>query len=305
MPATEELQFSKEESVISRKELQKLNEKLAACNAELQSKVEELNQANSKMEVALKESEQRVRRKLESIIAPEGDIGNLDLADIIDAPSLQSLMDDFYELTGMPMGLIDIKGKVLVGVGWQDICTKFHRVNPETCRNCIESDMHLSAGVPHGEYKVYKCKNNMWDVATPVMVGDRQFGNLFMGQFFFEDEPLDYELFRSQARQYGFDEKEYIAALEAVPRLSRETLNTSMSFFMKLADILSKLSYSNLKLARSLAERDALMESLRESEEQTAAVHRARPGGAGDVRHRYALPECQPPLAERLWPGRT
>ena len=217
-------------------------------------------------EEALRESEGRVRRKLDSIISPEGDLGNLDLADIIDAPSLQALVDDFYKLTGMPMSLIDLKGKVLVGVGWQDFCTKFHRIHPETLQNCIESDTMLSAGVPHGEYKLYKCRNNMWDVATPVMVGDRQFGNLFMGQFFFEDEPIDYELFRSQAKEYGFDEKQYIAALEAVPRLSRETLNISMAFFMKLADILSMLSYSNLKLARSLAERDSLMASLRENE---------------------------------------
>jgi PAS domain S-box-containing protein len=219
-------------------------------------------------EKALRESEERVRHKLESIISPEGDIGNLDLADIIDAPALQSLVDNFYELTGMPMGLIDLKGKVLVGVGWKEICTKFHRVHLETSRNCVESDVQLSAGIPHGEYKVYKCKNNLWDVATPVMVGDRHFGNLFMGQFFFEDEPLDYELFRSQAGKYGFDEQEYIAALEAVPRLSRQTLDISMHFFMKLADILSKQSYSNLKLARSLTERDALMKSLRENEEQ-------------------------------------
>jgi len=226
---------------------------------------------------ALAESEQRVRRKLDSIISPEGDIGNLDLGDIIDAPSLQLLVDDFYELTRMPMGLLDLKGKVLVGVGWQDVCTKFHRVHPEACRNCLESDVHLSAGVSHGEYKIYKCKNNMWDVATPVMVGDRKFGNLFMGQFFFEDEPLDYELFRSQARQYGFDEEAYIAALEAVPRLSRETLNGSMSFFIKLADLISKLSYSNIKLARSLSERDALMESLREREEQLRLFIRHSP----------------------------
>src|SRR6185369_4819361 len=61
-------------------------------------------------EEALRESEGRVRRKLESIISPEGDIGSLDLADIIDAPSLQTLVDDFYALTGMPMGLIDSRG---------------------------------------------------------------------------------------------------------------------------------------------------------------------------------------------------
>ena len=35
---------------------------------------------------ALRQSEQRVRLKLESILSPEGDIGNLELGDIIDAP---------------------------------------------------------------------------------------------------------------------------------------------------------------------------------------------------------------------------
>ncbi len=41
-----------------------------------------------------------------------------------------------------------------------------------------------------------------------------------------------------------------------------------MAFFQKLNDILSRLSFSNIKLARSLAERDTLMASLRESEER-------------------------------------
>jgi len=219
-----------------------------------------------RMEDALKESEQRVRLKLESVLSPEGELGNLELGDIIDAGSLQSLVDDFHALTGMPMSLIDLKGKLLVGIGWQELCTRFHRVHPDTCRNCLESDLQLAAGVPPGEYKLYKCKNNMWDVATPVMVGDRQFGNLFMGQFFFDDEPLDYPAFRAQAARYGFEEKEYFAALEKVPRMSRETLDTSMAFFIKLADILSKLSYSNLKLARSLSEIKKAEEILRRYE---------------------------------------
>ena len=108
----------------------------------------------------------------------------------------------------------------------------------------------------------------MWDVATPIIVGDKHMGNLFMGQFFFEDEALDYELFRSQARNYGFDEGKYIEALDAVPRLSREQLHTSMAFFQKLADILSKSSYGTLKLARALAEREALSASLRKSQQR-------------------------------------
>jgi len=91
------------------------------------------------------------------------------------------------------------------------------------------------------------------------MVGGQHVGNIFSGQFFFEGEPLDYELFRSQAKKYGFNEKEYIAALEKVPRLSRETVNTGTAFLTKLANMLSQLSHSNIKLAQSLEERDTLV----------------------------------------------
>jgi PAS domain S-box-containing protein len=214
---------------------------------------------------ALKESESRVRRKLESILDPEGDIGELDLADIIDAPGIQALMDDLYRNTGLKMSIIDLKGRVLVDVGWQDICLKFHRAHPETLKNCHESDTDLTVGVPPGEFRTYRCKNNMWHLATPIIVGGRHMGNLFMGQFFFENEELDYDLFRSQARRYGFPEEEYIAALEAVPRRSEERVNKGKAFFLRLIDMLSKLSYGNIKLARSLAERDRLTETLRQA----------------------------------------
>ena len=226
---------------------------------------------SKRTEEALRQSEQRFRLKLESILSPDREMANLELADIVDVQAIQSLMDDFYKLAHIPMGLIDLKGNVLVGVGWQDICTKFHRVHPEACKHCVESDTKLSAGVLPGEFKLYKCKNNMWDIATPIIVGGQHVGNIFSGQFFFEDEPLDYELFRSQARKYGFNEEEYIAALEKVPRLSREAVNTIMVFFMKLANMLSQLGYSNIKLAQSLAERDALVDALRESEKRERA----------------------------------
>ncbi|WP_048162357.1 PAS domain S-box protein [Methanosarcina sp. 1.H.A.2.2] len=238
-------------------------------------KIESSNRQNitehKRAEEALRQSEQSVGLKLESILSPAREIANLALVDIVDAQAIQSLMDDFYKLTHIPVGLIDLKGNILVGAGWQDICTKFHRVHPEACKHCVESDTKLSAGVLPGKFKLYRCKNNMWDIATPIIVGGQHVGNIFLGQFFFEGEPLDYELFQSQARKYGFNEDEYIAALEKVPRLSREAVNTIMVFFMKLANMLSQLGYSNIKLSQSLAERDTLVEALRESEKRERA----------------------------------
>ncbi len=196
---------------------------------------------------------------------------NLELARIIDAKAVQSLMSDFYTLAHIPMGLTDLKGNVLVSVGWQDICTRFHRISPEACKHCIESDINLTTSVAPGGYKLYKCKNNMWDVVTPVMVEGQHVGNIFSGHFFFEGEPLSYELFRSQARKYGFNEEEYLKALDKVPRLSKEAVNTSMTFFMTFANMISQLSYSNIKLSQSLAEHDAVLDALQESEKRERA----------------------------------
>jgi light-regulated signal transduction histidine kinase (bacteriophytochrome) len=116
----------------------------------------------------------------------------------------------------------------------------------------------------------------MWDVVTPIMVGEQHVGNVLSGQFFFADESIDYELFRSQARKYGFDEQEYLASLNRVPRLSRESVETSVRFFIKLAQLLSQLSYSGIKLARSMTEtrrvNSQLMASVKELEAFTYSV---------------------------------
>ncbi len=235
----------------------RITEELQNANEELQQKEKDM----ARLYTALRKSEKNVRLKLETILSPKGDIGKLDLADILDVKAIQSLMDNYYKTFQLPMAMIDTKGEVLAGVGWQDICTQFHRVNHETKIHCIESDIQLTTRIPKGEFKLYKCKNNMWDVATPIIVGGKHLGNIFSGQFFFDDEKLDYELFRKQAKKYDFDEEKYISALEAAPKVSRQAVNEGMAFFIELADMISSMSYSNLNLARSLKERDKLLEN--------------------------------------------
>lgn len=215
------------------------------------------------MEEALRESETRVRSKLLTLLSPEGDIGTLDLGDIVNVNSLQLLMDDFYNLTRIGSAIVDIKGKVLVATGWQDICTKFHRVHPKTCRNCIESDIILSGSSSPGQFKLYKCRNNMWDMATPIMVGGKRLGNIFLGQFLFADEEPEIHVFRDQARLYGFDEQAYLAALERVPRFSRDTVSLAMTFYARLANLISDLSFGHIKLARAVSEKTKAQKELK------------------------------------------
>ena len=216
-------------------------------------------------ERALQESERSVRAKLDAILTPEGDLETLALADIIDTPTIQTMMDDFHRATGIGIGIVDLQGEVLVATGWQDVCTRFHRVHPETQKNCIQSDTKLSLGIAHGDFKLYRCKNNMWDMATPIVGAGRHLGNLFLGQFLFEGEQLNEAAIRQQAQRFGFDEEEYVTAFKRVPRWSRETVESAMNFYVRLANLIASLSHSTIRLARSLEERKRVEQSLREA----------------------------------------
>lgn len=200
------------------------------------------------------------------------EFADVELADVIDVAALQEMMDDYYALTGIGVGIIDLKGTVLVGTGWQDICVKFHRAVAESCAFCSQSDITLSSGVPPGTFREYRCKNNMWDIATPIMLGDRHIGNIFLGQFLYDDEEPDYELFRAQARRFGYDEEEYIAALDRVPRWSREKVRTAMGFYSKMAQMISRANYNNVILVDTLARREQAEKAFRIQFDQMCAI---------------------------------
>jgi PAS domain S-box-containing protein len=239
-------------------------------------------------EEELRASRESARRRLEAILSPDTDSGRLELRDIIEPTVIQSLLNHFHSLVNIPLAVVDMKGEVLVGVGWQDICTKYHRVHPDTCRHCIESDTKLTTEVAAGEFVLYKCKNNMWDIATPIMVGGVHLGNVFSGQFFFEDEELDYEFFRAQAREYDFDEDGYLEALEAAPRLSRQKVETAVAFLVELATVLSRLGLNNVKLARAERETERLLAQTTSVAETLQEALVFLPGAVPGVRFGHA-----------------
>ena len=256
---------------------------------------------SARVEEASRMKEQRrIGPKPKSKLFPEGDSGDLELADIIDVESVRSLLKDFHDLVHIPMAVIDIKGTALVGEGWQEICTKFHRAHGETRKHCVESDVLLSAGIPPGEARLYKCRNDMWEAATPIVIGGKHMGNVFSGQFFFEGEMVDRTVFRARAKKYGFHEKEYLAALDAVPRLGRDLVDRAMSFFAGLAQTLSKLSYSNIKLAKALSRGETLTNSLQQAKEEWERTFDSVPDMIAILDNRHRIVRVNAAMAKRL-----
>lgn len=192
-------------------------------------------------------------------------IPEIRLSELIDVESVRSMMEGFHSLTGIPMKITDHKGSILASAGWQEICSKFHRANPGTAENCILSGINLTADIRDGEFRLYKCKNGMWDMATPLFFGKSRIGYLFTGQFFFADEEPDTGFFMSQAAKYGFDVEEYIEALKKVPRVERSYIEKSESFFIRLAETLANLGYGRMKLEKALEDTQVLLANLRDN----------------------------------------
>jgi PAS domain S-box-containing protein len=211
---------------------------------------------------------QPLDEKLHSLSIDEYNLENLNLKDILDRHNIRPILHDMSRLTSTSVAILDLSGKLIFATGWQDICNKFHRVNPDTLKNCLESDKSLHANIDDGTIQVCKCKNMLQDVSTPIFIGRKRLGSLIVGQFFFDDEEVDFDFFRARAKKYQFNEKSYMASLNKVPRYNRNKVYELMSFYRRFINFISTLSINNTELAASLDERDILLNSLRQRENQ-------------------------------------
>jgi PAS domain S-box-containing protein len=171
---------------------------------------------------------------------------NYKLEDLIDIPLFQELLDRLNEALILPSAIIDNNSNILTATNWQDICTKFHRANPESKKKCKLSDQYILSHIEKGDFPVtYRCPHGLVDTATPIIIDGKHLGNFFIGQLF--TEKPDMEFFREQARKYGFDEKSYLEAVSRVPVLTRDQLDKNLRFVKSLIEILAAIGLKHLK----------------------------------------------------------
>lgn len=158
-----------------------------------------------------------------------------ELAQLIDFSQLNQIFNDFLEVVGLPVAVIDLNGRVLASSPWQRLCMEFHRVNADTCARCIESDLSLSAAMRQGQdYAIYRCRNGLTDCASPIVIEGRHIANLFIGQFLMEPPDLSY--FKRQAAEFSFDQAAYLDALGEVPVIDEAKLPAILRFLTGFAN---------------------------------------------------------------------
>lgn len=167
------------------------------------------------------------------------------ISDLIDIPLLQQMFASFFNLTGIMHAVLDADGNILSSIGWQDICTKFHRFCPQTECRCRQSDSYIASRMYDGPYTGYRCLNGLMDYAAPIIVEGRHLATIFVGQLL--HEPPDEEYFRRQAREFGFDETAYIEALRKVNIVPEDKVKSIMDFYSKLGQVLASTGLERLR----------------------------------------------------------
>ena len=207
----------------------------------------------------LKEENEKLRNE-NSVLSPIPK--DIKFSDLVDIGEVRELLEHFYKLTGFAIGLVDVSGKVLIAIGWQKICNNFHRKHPDTRRNCQESVSFIQNNLVPKKITTYKCKNGLWDIAYPIIIGGKHLANVFFGQFFYENEEIDIYFFEKQAEMYGFDKNEYLQGLKEIPVISRKKVESIIGFYAGLAENLAKTGYANYILKKQKSK------ELRKAEEQ-------------------------------------
>jgi PAS domain S-box-containing protein len=230
----------------------------------------------------------------------ENYVSSLTFPQLIDLEKIRQLLEAHFKITGMLSAILDAEENILVAVGWQDICARFHRTNPAASARCRESDAYIKAHLHdfNGGYLDYRCRNGLRDVAVPIFIGGEHLATFFTGQFFYDDDKPDVEYFRAQAREFGFDEADYLDALSRVQVCTREQVHSFMEYYRCLVQMIAEMGLRNLELSREVDVRTKAEKELQESSDYLEKIidSVADPVFVKDREHRLLLAnaaECE------------
>jgi diguanylate cyclase (GGDEF)-like protein/PAS domain S-box-containing protein len=178
------------------------------------------------------------------------DISNKSLyrfGDLVDVPTFARMLESFYRATGIPNGVVDASGELLSLSAGENACTRFHRANPKSAECCRESNLAIMHDLRERCVAGGLCRNGLMDYATPVVIEGRQLVTLFLGQVL--HAPPDLDFFRAQAARFGFDETDYLDAIQAIPVVDKARVQDHMEVMVEMAQMLAASGLARLRQA--------------------------------------------------------
>ena len=205
-------------------------------------------------------------RKTNGLVSSEYLVdGKYSIKDLVDINRLRTSFEEFSQVSGFTTGFVSYPDQeILISTGWRDACTKFHRRCPSSEEACMESNIYLTACLKDlKELSIKRCSNGLVDGATPVIIRGKHLASVSTGQVLFE--PPDPAFFRRQAKEYGYDEKAYLAAIEQVPVVTRQQFEQVLRYLSSLAVFVAEEGLNALRIGESERKYRDLFENSRDA----------------------------------------
>ena len=189
------------------------------------------------------------------------------IQELVNIPRLRTLFEEFSISTGFTTGMVSYpEQELLIATGWRDICVKFHRACPKAAECCKESNVYLTSCLKDlKELNIRPCGNGLVDGATPVIIRGMHLASLATGQLLLA--PPDLAFHRKLAREYGYDEEAYLAALAKVPVVTEEQLKGVLKFLSGMAVQMGEEGLRSLQLQEAEEVLQAQMEQRKIAEQ--------------------------------------
>ena len=225
----------------------------------------ELDEKRKRAEEALRESEDRLRTRLDYILSPDKGVKDVSLTDLIDLKDLQQIQDAFAAVNDVASMISDIDGKPITKASnFCGVC-EIVRSTEKGDINCIKSDRILGEKAKALMKPSYgKCLScGFVDASAPIIVGGRHIANWLIGQR--NVMGVDKNRIETYAKEIGADADEMLGAFEKMPEMSLAKFEEVLGLLWLMAKKLSALGHNNLVLAKDVAERKRVEEALRQS----------------------------------------
>lgn len=212
----------------------------------------------------------------------------MNVKEILDLQVMQPVLESNWRLTGVPVRLLLMNGEKTAELGKPTVCARFHEQHPTTRQICRKTAFIEQANSFTEWNRPFTCQNGLREIALPLRLEGALAGVLFLGPFRIDSEVLPIEEFRLRARQFGFDESEYLQAIRAVPILDVAHLERVQAFYTDFLNMVSHLGARNLQWQREANERNRAELLAAESE----AKYRMLVEGSSDLIYSIGLDGC-------------
>jgi signal transduction histidine kinase len=222
-------------------------------------------------EEALRESEERLRVKLDYILSPENEIEDVALIDLVSLEDLQQIQDAFAAANDVASIISDVDGNPITKPSnFCGVC-EIIRSTKKGNRNCIKSDKSVGEKAKALMKPAYeKCQScGFVDASAPIIVGGKHIANWLIGQS--NVMGVDRNRIETYANEIGADTKKILDAFETMSEMSLEKFEQVLDLLWYFAKVLSTQGFNNFKLARNIVELKQADEELQKAHDELEA----------------------------------